>query len=112
MGARVLVLGVAYKQDIDDYRESPALRVIERLEEQGAEVSYYDPWVPRYCHKGEARESIPDLSAEAIASADIVLVACAHTNVDYAFVQRHARAVLDAKNAMKGVSPRENVEVL
>ena len=112
MGAKVLVLGVAYKQDIDDYRESPALRVIERLEERGAEVSYYDPWVPRYCHKGDAKESIPDLSAEAIASADLVLVACAHTNVDYAFVQEHAKAVLDTKNAMKNVADREKIEVL
>ena len=110
--ARVLVLGVAYKQDIDDYRESPALRVIERLEERGAEVSYYDPWVPRYRYKGDAKESIPDLSAEAIASADLVLVACAHTNVDYVFVQGHAKAVLDTKNAMKAVFPRENIEVL
>ena len=112
MGSRVLVLGVAYKQDIDDYRESPALRVIERLEARGAEVSYYDPWVPSCRHKGVERESIPDLSAEAIASADLVLVTCAHTNVDYGFVQRHAKAVLDTKNAMKGVSPRENLEVL
>ena len=111
-GSRVLVLGVAYKQDIDDYRESPALRVIERLESRGAEVSYYDPWVPRYRYKGEERSSIPQLSAETIASADIVLVACAHTNVDYGFVQRHAKAVLDTKNAMKGVEPRDNVEVL
>ena len=112
MGARVLVLGVAYKQDIDDYRESPALRVIERLEERGAEVSYYDPWVPRYRHKGAERESIPELSAEAVSSADLVLVACAHTNVDYGFVQEHAKAVFDAKNAMRNVAARENVEVL
>ncbi|RDB62811.1 UDP-N-acetyl-D-glucosamine dehydrogenase [Gordonibacter sp. 28C] len=111
-GAKVLVLGVAYKQDIDDYRESPALRVIERLEERGAEVFYYDPWVPRYRYKEDAKESIPDLSAEAIASADLVLVACAHTDVDYAFVREHAKAVLDTKNAMKAVYPRENVEVL
>lgn len=112
MGAKVLVLGVAYKQDIDDYRESPALRVIECLEERGAEVSYFDPWVPRYRYKESTKESIPDLSAEAIASADIVLVTCAHTNVDYVFVQRHAKAVLDTKNAMKGVADRENIEVL
>lgn len=112
MGARVLVLGVAYKQDIDDYRESPALRVIERLEERGAEVSYYDPWVPRYRHKGAERESIPELAAEAVSSADLVLIACAHTNVDYGFVQEHAKAVFDAKNAMRNVAARENVEVL
>ena len=112
MGARVLVLGVAYKQDIDDCRESPALRVIERLEERGAEVSYYDPWVPRYRYKGAERESIPGLTAESVSSADLVLVACAHTNVDYGFVQEHAKAVLDTKNAMKNVAARENVEVL
>ena len=111
-GSKVLVLGVAYKQDIDDYRESPALRVIERIEARGAEVSYFDPWVPRYRYKDEEKSSIPQLSAEAIASADVVLVACAHTNVDYGLVQRHAKAVLDTKNAMKGISPRDNIEVL
>ena len=112
MGAKVLVLGVAYKQDIDDCRESPALRVIERLEERGAEVSYCDPWVPRYRHKDAERESIPELAAEAVSSADLVLIACAHTDVDYEFVQRHAKAVFDAKNAMKNVADRENIEVL
>ncbi|HIY82932.1 nucleotide sugar dehydrogenase [Rubneribacter sp.] len=110
--SRVLVLGVAYKQDIDDYRESPALRVIERLEVRGARVSYFDPWVPRYCYKGTENHSLPHLTAEAIASADIVLVTCAHTNVDYALVQRHAKAILDTKNAMKDVFPCDNIEVL
>ncbi|WP_165045975.1 nucleotide sugar dehydrogenase [Adlercreutzia sp. ZJ138] len=111
-GANVLVLGVAYKQDIDDYRESPALRVIECLEARGANVTYYDPWVPQYCYKGKTRKSLSELSAEAIASADIVLVTCAHTNVDYDFVQKHAKAVLDTKNAMKAVESRDNIEVL
>lgn len=111
-GAKVLVLGVAYKQDIDDYRESPALRVVERLERRGTLVSYFDPWIPRYQYKGTVKESVPELSAEAIAAADLVLVTCAHTNIDYAFVQKHAKAVLDTKNAMKDVLPRENIEVL
>lgn len=111
-GSKVLVLGVAYKQDIDDYRESPALRVIERVKERGADVEYYDPWVPEFRHKGEHMESIHELSAEAIASADIVLVTCAHTNVDYCLVQRHAKAILDTKNAMKAVNNRDNIEVL
>ena len=111
-GAKVLVLGVAYKQDIDDYRESPALRVIERVKARGAKVSYYDPWVPQCRYKGETMESTPDLSADAIASADIVLVTCAHTNVDYDFIQQHAQALLDTKNAMKGVDDRSNIEVL
>ena len=111
-GAKVLVLGVAYKQDIDDYRESPALRLIERLELRGCDVSYFDPWVSEYRHKGETRQSIPELTAEALESADLVVVACAHTNVDYGFVQQHAKAVFDTKNAMKAVEDRDNIEVL
>lgn len=111
-GAKVLVLGVAYKQDIDDYRESPALRVIECLEARGAEVAYFDPFVSSYRYKGEERFSIAELTAEALASADLVMVTCAHTSVDYDFVQANARLVFDTKNVMKDVAPRDNIEVL
>lgn len=111
-GAKVLVLGVAYKQDIDDYRESPALRVIEQVRARGAKVAYYDAWVSEFAFKGKTEQSIPELSAEAIASADIVLITCAHTNVDYEFVQKHAKAILDTKNVMKNVTNRDNIEVL
>lgn len=111
-GSKVLVLGVAYKQDINDYRESPALRVIEHLVSRGAAVSYYDPWVSTYRYKGEEHQSIPELSAEALRDADLVVVTCSHTNVDYEFVQRHAKAILDTKNALKNVRHRENIEVL
>ena len=81
----MLVLGVAYKQDIDDYRESPALRVIECLENRGANVIYYDPWVAEYRYKGAVKQSIPELTDDVIENADLVMVTCAHTNVDYAF---------------------------
>ncbi|WP_273382270.1 nucleotide sugar dehydrogenase [Enorma phocaeensis] len=111
-GANVLVLGVAYKQNIDDYRESPALRVIECLEARGAEVSYYDPWVSSYRYKGEVHNSIPELTPEVLEAADLVMVTCAHTNVDYDMVQHHAKAVFDTKNAMKNVKARDNIEVL
>jgi len=111
-GAKVLVLGVAYKQDIDDYRESPALRLIERMKVRGMDVSYYDPWVPEYRYKGELQQSIPELTAEALQMVDVVVIACAHSNVDYEFVQKHARAVFDTKNAMKAVAERDNIEVL
>lgn len=110
--ANVLVLGVAYKQDIDDYRESPALRVIERIKARGANVTYYDPWVSEYTYKGKTFYSIPELSAEVIELADIVLITCSHTNIDYDFVQHHAKAILDTKNAMKNVVDRNNIEVL
>ncbi len=111
-GAKVLVLGVAYKQDIDDYRESPALRLIDRLEQRGCEVAYYDPWVPEYRYQDEMRRSIPELTAHALSSVDLVVVACAHTNVDYGFVQQNANAIFDTKNAMKDVEARGNIEVL
>lgn len=111
-GSNVLVLGVAYKQNIDDYRESPALRLIDRLEKRGCSVSYYDPWVPEYRFRGETKQSIPELSSEALANADLVVIACSHTNVDYEFVQEHAKAIFDTKNAMKSVKRRDNIEVL
>ena len=111
-GANVLVLGVAYKQDIDDYRESPALRVIECLEKRGANVTYFDPWVASYRFKGEERSSISELTPEALQAADLVMVTCAHTNVDYDMVQECAKIVFDTKNAMKNVQARDNIEVL
>ena len=111
-GSTVLVLGVAYKQDIDDYRESPALRVIEELEKTGARVVYFDPWVRQYKYKGQIRKSEPELDRELIEKADLVMVTAAHTNVDYEMVQRYARAVFDTKNVMKDLKNRENIEVL
>lgn len=111
-GARVLILGVAYKQDIDDYRESPAIRVIEELEKEGAEVVYYDPFVSEYREHGIVKKGEPELTVELIESADLVIVTAAHTNVDYNFVQKHAKAIFDTKNAMKQVETRENIELL
>lgn len=110
--AKVLILGVAYKNDIDDYRESPALRVIEVLEREGAKVSFYDPWVSEYRYKGKTVAGEKELTAELLESADLVMVTAAHTNVDYDFVQQHAKAVFDTKNAMKAVKSRANIEVL
>ena len=111
-GAKVLVLGVAYKQDIDDYRESPALRVIDELNKVGAEVTYFDPWVPECKHGGKVLHSIPALTAEVVQQADLVMITCAHTNVDYAMVQANAKAIFDTKNVMKNITPRDNIEVL
>ncbi len=111
-GAKILILGVAYKQDIDDYRESPAIRVIEELEKEGAEVVYYDPFVSEYREHGIVKKGEPELTVELIESADLVIVTTAHTNVDYNFVQRYAKAIFDTKNAMKLVESRENIELL
>ncbi|MFF2446714.1 nucleotide sugar dehydrogenase [Neobacillus sp. NPDC058068] len=111
-GSRILVLGVAYKQDIDDYRESPALRVIEELEKEGAEVVYYDPYVQEYREHGKLKKGESELTAELIEHADLVIVTTAHTDVDYSFVQQYAKAIFDTKNAMKLVVNRENIELL
>lgn len=111
-GAKLLVLGVAYKQDIDDYRESPAIRVIEELEKEGAEVVFFDSNVPEYRHNGKVVKGEPELTAELLKSVDLVLITTAHTNVDYEFVQKHAKIIFDTKNVMKGFKNRENVEVL
>ncbi len=111
-GARVLVLGVAYKQDIDDYRESPAIRVIEELLKVHAEVSYYDPFVPSFKERALAMNSLPDLTEGIVREADLVMVTAAHTGVDYAMVQRCAKAVFDTKNVMKHIKARGNITVL
>lgn len=111
-GARVLVLGVAYKQDIDDYRESPAIRVIECLRRLGAQVSYYDPYIPEYREGGQVEKGIPALTAQVLEEADLVMVTTAHTTLDYDFVAQHADLVFDTKNAMKNVQKRDNIRVL
>ena len=110
--SRVLVLGVAYKQDIEDYRESPAIRVIEELEKEQAKVDFFDPWVMQYRENGKVRDGLKEITPELIASYDLVMITTAHSNVDYKMVQGYAKAVFDTKNVMKNIQPRDNIEVL
>jgi UDP-N-acetyl-D-glucosamine dehydrogenase len=98
-GAAVLVLGVAYKRDIDDIRESPALDIIRLLEGQGARVAYSDPHVPCFSEDGHDYRSVA-LTPESVASADCVLVVTDHSDVDYRMIARNARLVVDTRNAM------------
>ena len=111
-GAKVLVVGVAYKQDIDDYRESPALRVIEVLKREMANVEFYDPWISEYKYKGEKHQGLKEISPEIIDSYDLIMITAAHTNVDYDMIQKNAVAIFDTKNVMKNIANRENIEVL
>ena len=111
-GSKILILGVAYKQDINDYRESPAIKVITELEKEGAEVLYYDPFVSEYSEHSVVKRGEPQLTGKLIESSDLVIVTTAHTNVDYGFVQKYAKAIFDTKNAMKHVKVRENIELL
>jgi UDP-N-acetyl-D-glucosamine dehydrogenase len=98
-GSRVLVLGVAYKRDIDDLRESPALDIIRLIEQQGATVDYHDPFVRQFTEDGHTRRSVA-LTAEAVAGYDAVMVVTDHTGVDYAMVARQARCVVDTRHAL------------
>ena len=111
-GSKVLVLGVAYKQDIDDYRESPALRVIEVLKREKAEVDFYDPWISEYKYKGQKYKGIHEINPEIIASYDLIMITTAHSNVDYDMIQKNADEIFDTKNVMKNIKNRENIEVL
>jgi len=111
-GANVLILGVAYKQDIDDYRESPALAIIDELRKRGAKVEYYDPYVESYSYRGESSQSIKTLDIEILRQYNIITVTTAHTPVDYELIASSNVPVLDTKNAMKDVAVRGNIEVL
>jgi UDP-N-acetyl-D-glucosamine dehydrogenase len=98
-GAAVLVLGVAYKRDIDDIRESPALDIIRLLEGQGARVTYSDPHVPRFREDGQEFRSI-ELTPDVVAAADCVMIVTDHTAVDYRMIKRQAKLVVDTRNAI------------
>lgn len=111
-GSKVLVLGVAYKQDIDDYRESPAIRVIEEFHKTGANVDFYDPYIPEYREKGQWFKGIPAIDANILRGYDLVCITTAHSNVDYDMVCSAGVPVFDCKNITKNVANKENVEVL
>lgn len=110
--SKILVLGVAYKQDIDDYRESPAIRVISELEKLGANVVYYDPYISEYKEHGKIKVGETELTTSLIKSADLIIITASHTNIDYDFVQSNAKIIFDTKNAMKNVVRRDNIELL
>jgi UDP-N-acetyl-D-glucosamine dehydrogenase len=101
-GSKVLVLGVAYKRDIDDVRESPALDVIRLLEELGAEVSFHDPYIPAVREDGHMREGV-ELTPQMLADTDAVVVVTDHRSVDYQFVMDHASLIVDSRNVMRNL---------
>lgn len=111
-GSKILVLGVAYKRDIDDLRESPALDVIRLLQERGAAVSYHDPYVPNLHHENLLMESIT-LSDDALTGSDCVVVITDHSVYDWPHIADCARIVVDSRNALRNVKkPRATVVVL
>jgi len=101
-GSKILIVGVAYKRNTDDVRESPALEIIELLKQEGAEVRFSDPFVPLLAENGTRLSSMP-LDEEQLSGADCVLVVTDHSSVDWAFVAKHAPVVVDTRNALKDI---------
>jgi UDP-N-acetyl-D-glucosamine dehydrogenase len=101
-GAQVLVIGVAYKKDIDDMRESPALDIIRLLEGRGAHVKYHDPFVHAFTEDGHTMSSVP-LTVEAVKASDAVMIVTDHTSLDYVMLKRNASLVVDTRNALARV---------
>lgn len=110
-GSKVFILGVAYKQDIDDCRESPALKVMENFKKEGSIVVYNDPYIPTCKYKACEYCSV-ELTAENLQSADLVVITTMHSCYDYEFIQKNSKFIFDTKNAMKNVEERENIELL
>ena len=109
-GAKVLLLGVAYKKDIDDLRESPALEIIKKLEEENAVVSYYDPYIPKFVNNGKKYKSLKELKAEEIKEKDIIIIITDHSMINYEVIVKNAKIVFDTRNVIK--YKKENVEKL
>jgi UDP-N-acetyl-D-glucosamine dehydrogenase len=104
-GSKILILGAAYKKDVDDVRESPTLKLIEILEDRGAKVDYNDPYIPKMPHVRKYRyemKSVP-LTPANIKKYDVVLISTDHSSYDYQKIVTHAKMVVDTRNATKGV---------
>jgi UDP-N-acetyl-D-glucosamine dehydrogenase len=110
MNSHVLILGVAYKPDVDDVRESPALDVIHLLQDKGAEVSYHDPYIPTLSHEGLDMQSVA--LEEAVAAADCVVVITNHRSYDWMWVASQASLIVDTRHALKTVDLPEGVRVV
>lgn len=108
--SKILILGMAYKKDIDDLRESPALDVYEYLESRGAKVSYHDPYVPQFKWDGGIIKS-KAYSDKLIKSQDCVVILTAHSNIDYKAIVKNAKLVVDTRNATQGIKNKKIVKL-
>lgn len=102
-GSKILALGIAYKKDIDDFRESPALKIIGKLAREGAEIVYNDPLIPEVVTQGKQYSSEP-LSAQLLQEVDAVLITTDHSQYDYQMIVDKANLIFDTRNATKGIN--------
>lgn len=110
--SKILVLGVAYKNDIDDYRESPAIKLIDLLKKEEATVDFYDPHIPEYRYLGKTYQGVSDINPYMLKEYDLVVITTAHKLYDLDMIQRNSKSIFDTRNAMKDLKDRENVELL
>ena len=109
-GAKILLLGVAYKKDIDDLRESPVLEIIKKLEEEDAIVSYYDPFIPSFTHENIEYKSLKNLNLQNIRGNDLIVITTDHTSVDYKILTDNAKYIFDTRNVLE--VKKRNIEKL
>ena len=108
-GSRILVLGIAYKKNVDDMRESPAVELMSLLQAKGAHIAYSDPHVPRFpkMRRYSFQLASVDLTPDALSLHDVVLLATDHDRFDYELIEKHARLIVDTRGRYLG--PRGNV---
>ncbi|VAX34670.1 UDP-N-acetyl-D-glucosamine 6-dehydrogenase, partial [hydrothermal vent metagenome] len=109
--SKILVLGLAYKKDVDDTRESPSLKLIDLLRQRGASVDYNDPYVPRTVklRKYDLKMTSVPLTEENLGKYDCVVIATDHSAYDHDFIVKHSSLVVDTRNATKGVKERDKI---
>lgn len=110
-GSKILILGIAYKKDVDDVRESPALDILTLLEQGGAEVDYYDEFVPKIQWNDSEMYGKKKLSEEMLNSYDAVVVVTDHTNIDYNYVKNNSELIVDTRNVFKGETDKKIVRL-
>jgi UDP-N-acetyl-D-glucosamine dehydrogenase len=101
-GAKILILGVTYKKDIDDMRETPVLKIIRLLEKNGAQVSYSDPYVPKFVHNEKTYKSV-EINTETLRNSDLVIITTDHGKFDYNLIYKYSPLILDTRNALKNI---------
>lgn len=111
-GSKILICGVAYKPDIDDYRESPSLKVIDIFEKFGADLDIYDPYIAEYVFEGKKHNCMTNIDMESLSKYDLVVITTDHHCVDYEAMEKNAKLIFDSRNATKNVKSRTRIELL
>lgn len=110
--SKILLLGMAYKKDISDYRESPAIDIMLHLKTEFSKVDFYDPYVQSYKHQEKCYQGLTTLDKEQLAQYDLVVITTDHSVLDYSMIQKNAKVIFDTRNATKDVEDKNNIELL